>query len=105
MSVCQTEHIDCGKWFLFFLKFSTYVLSFSVWQNGKDLGKFRQLDEILYVEGYPAYQQLMNVAGQQMELVCEVKGHYLTCFIVIAAINVMGAVISVQPTSCFVFID
>ncbi|TVU15601.1 hypothetical protein EJB05_39131, partial [Eragrostis curvula] len=41
--------------------------------NGKDPGKFRQLDEILYVEGYPAYQQLMRVAGQHMELVCEVK--------------------------------
>jgi len=43
-------------------------------QNGKDPGKFRQLDEILYVEGYPGYQQLMNVASHHMELVCEVKG-------------------------------
>uniref|UniRef100_A0A0A9F9E3 Ribonuclease H2 subunit B wHTH domain-containing protein n=1 Tax=Arundo donax TaxID=35708 RepID=A0A0A9F9E3_ARUDO len=41
--------------------------------NGKDPGKFRQLDEILYVEGYPGYQQLMTVAGHHMELVCEVK--------------------------------
>ncbi|KAK3144480.1 hypothetical protein QOZ80_4AG0313610 [Eleusine coracana subsp. coracana] len=41
--------------------------------NGKDPGKFRQLDEILYVEGYPAYQQLLRVAEQHMELVCEVK--------------------------------
>ncbi|CAL4999508.1 unnamed protein product [Urochloa decumbens] len=41
--------------------------------NGKDPGKFRQLDEILYVEGYPGYQQLMNVSGHHMELVCEVK--------------------------------
>ncbi|XP_066345369.1 uncharacterized protein [Miscanthus floridulus] len=41
--------------------------------NGKDPGKFRQLDEILYVEGYPGYQQLMNVASHHMELVCEVK--------------------------------
>jgi len=46
-------------------------------QNGKDPGKFRQLDEILYVEGYPGYQQLMNVASHHMELVCEVKGIYL----------------------------
>lgn len=41
--------------------------------NGKDPGKFRQLDEILYVEGCPGYQQLMGVAGHHMELVCEVK--------------------------------
>jgi hypothetical protein len=47
-------------------------------QDGKDPGKFRQLDEILYVEGYPGYQQLMNVASHHMELVCEVKGIY--CF-------------------------
>lgn len=50
-------------------------------QNGKDLGKFRQLDEILYVEGYPGYQQLMSVAGHHMELVCEVKGKMFECFI------------------------
>jgi ribonuclease H2 subunit B len=43
-------------------------------QNGKDPGKYRQLDEILYIEGYPGYQQLMSVAGHHMELVCEVKG-------------------------------
>ncbi|XP_062185576.1 uncharacterized protein LOC133889128 isoform X2 [Phragmites australis] len=41
--------------------------------NGNDPGKFRQLDEILYVEGCPGYQQLMGVAGHHMELVCEVK--------------------------------
>jgi hypothetical protein len=73
-----------------------------VLQNGKDPGKFRQLDEILYVEGYPAYQQLMNLAGQHMELVCEVKGHCLTCFIVLAAINVLCSIISLQPRSCSV---
>ncbi|KAL5215636.1 hypothetical protein ABZP36_007037 [Zizania latifolia] len=41
--------------------------------NGNDPGKFRQLDEILYVEGYPGYQHLMSIAGNHMELVCEVK--------------------------------
>jgi len=41
--------------------------------NGNDPGKFRQLDEILYIEGYPGYQQLMSVAGHHMEVVCEVK--------------------------------
>lgn len=81
----EQKNTDSGKWLLFFWILSTYVLSFTVLQNGKDPGKFRQLDEILYVEGYPAYQQLMSVAGQHMELVCEVKGHFLTCFIVIVA--------------------
>uniref|UniRef100_A0A0E0KRV7 Ribonuclease H2 subunit B n=1 Tax=Oryza punctata TaxID=4537 RepID=A0A0E0KRV7_ORYPU len=47
--------------------------SFTVLQNGKDPGKFRQLDEILYVEGYPGYQHLMGIAGNHIELVCEVK--------------------------------
>lgn len=46
-------------------------------QNGKDLGKFRQLDEILYIEGYAGYQHLMSIAGKHMELVCEVKGRSL----------------------------
>lgn len=41
--------------------------------NGKDPGKFRQLDEVLYVEGYPGYQQLISLASHHMELVCEVK--------------------------------
>ncbi|KAG8082356.1 hypothetical protein GUJ93_ZPchr0014g47062 [Zizania palustris] len=41
--------------------------------NGNDPGKFRQLDEILYIEGYPGYQHLMSIAGNHMELVCEVK--------------------------------
>uniref|UniRef100_A0A804MEN5 Ribonuclease H2 subunit B wHTH domain-containing protein n=1 Tax=Zea mays TaxID=4577 RepID=A0A804MEN5_MAIZE len=50
-----------GSWEIMFVK------------NDKDPGKFRQLDEILYVEGYPGYQQLMNVANHHMELVCEVK--------------------------------
>uniref|UniRef100_A0A0D3FX15 Ribonuclease H2 subunit B wHTH domain-containing protein n=1 Tax=Oryza barthii TaxID=65489 RepID=A0A0D3FX15_9ORYZ len=47
--------------------------SFTVLQNGKDPGKFRQLDEILYVEGYPGYQHLMGIAGNHIDLVCEVK--------------------------------
>ena len=50
---------------------------FTVLQNGNNPGKFRQLDEILYIEGYPGYQQLMSVAGHHMELVCEVKGRSL----------------------------
>lgn len=52
-------------------------------QNGKDPGKFRQLDEILYVEGYPGYQHLMGIAGNHIDLVCEVKGRCLTCMFVL----------------------
>ncbi|XP_062185575.1 uncharacterized protein LOC133889128 isoform X1 [Phragmites australis] len=60
--------------------------------NGNDPGKFRQLDEILYVEGCPGYQQLMGVAGHHMELVCEVKGRCLTCFIVIYHIKLLFSI-------------
>lgn len=42
-------------------------------KKGNDKGMFRQLDEILYVEGYPAYQWLVSVAENSMQLVCEVK--------------------------------
>jgi hypothetical protein len=57
--------------------------SFPVLQSGKDLGKFRQLDEILYIEGYPGYQHLMSIAGNHMELVCEVKGRSLAYMLVL----------------------
>ncbi|KAF0913070.1 hypothetical protein E2562_020223 [Oryza meyeriana var. granulata] len=49
------------------------ILKAARMSNGKDPGKFRQLDEIMYVEGYPGYQQLMGIAVNQIELVCEVK--------------------------------
>lgn len=42
-------------------------------KKGTDLGMFRQLDEILYVEEYPGYQHLMSMAEDSMQLVCEVK--------------------------------
>lgn len=45
-------------------------------QKGNN-GVFRQLDEILYVDGYPGYQHLMSIAGDHMQMVCEVKG---SCF-------------------------
>lgn len=43
-------------------------------QKGDDPGKFRQLDEILFVDGYPEYQQLMSTVENCMQVVCEVKG-------------------------------
>lgn len=42
-------------------------------KKGTGLGMFRQLDEILYVEGYPSYQHLMSMAEDSMQLVCVVK--------------------------------
>ncbi|ONK74205.1 uncharacterized protein A4U43_C03F3880 [Asparagus officinalis] len=42
-------------------------------KRGTDLGVFRQLDEILYIEGYPGYRRLMSMAEDSMHLVCEVK--------------------------------
>lgn len=43
-------------------------------QKGKDSGKFRDLDEILLVDGYPAYGYLTAIAETSMAVVCEVKG-------------------------------
>ncbi|KAL5537672.1 hypothetical protein UlMin_043997 [Ulmus minor] len=41
--------------------------------KGDDLGKFRQLDEILLIDGYPGYQQLLSIAENCMQIVCQVK--------------------------------
>ncbi|KAG6524182.1 hypothetical protein ZIOFF_014073 [Zingiber officinale] len=38
-----------------------------------DQGMYRQLDEILYVEGYPGYQHLLSMTKDTMKIVCEVK--------------------------------
>ncbi|GAA0161188.1 endoribonuclease [Lithospermum erythrorhizon] len=38
-----------------------------------DLGKFRQLEEILYVDSYPEYRSLLSIADRSMEVVCDVK--------------------------------
>ncbi|KAK7283026.1 hypothetical protein RIF29_12228 [Crotalaria pallida] len=42
-------------------------------KKGDDPGKFRQLDEILFVDGYPGYQQLTSIVENCMQIVCEVK--------------------------------
>ncbi|MBA0635256.1 hypothetical protein Godav_021881 [Gossypium davidsonii] len=42
-------------------------------KKGDDPGKFRQLDEILFVNDYPGYQQLFSIAKDCMEIVCESK--------------------------------
>ncbi|KAL2346857.1 hypothetical protein Fmac_000857 [Flemingia macrophylla] len=42
-------------------------------KKGDDLGRFRQLDEILFIDGYPEYLQLMSVVENCMQVVSEVK--------------------------------
>ncbi|XP_068645168.1 uncharacterized protein [Aristolochia californica] len=42
-------------------------------RKGNDQGKFRQLEEIMFVDGYPGYQHLVSNAADCMRVVCEVK--------------------------------
>ncbi|XP_047169606.1 uncharacterized protein LOC124838128 [Vigna umbellata] len=42
-------------------------------KKGDDLGRFRQLDEILFIDGYPGYMQLMSVVENCMQVVSEIK--------------------------------
>ncbi|KAJ9537143.1 hypothetical protein OSB04_029876 [Centaurea solstitialis] len=42
-------------------------------KKGDDPGKFRQLDEILYVHDYPGYHHLSSIADKSMEVVCDCK--------------------------------
>ncbi|KAG2699828.1 hypothetical protein I3843_07G206100 [Carya illinoinensis] len=38
-----------------------------------DPGKFRQLDEIIFIHDYPGYQHLLSIAENSMQVVCEIK--------------------------------
>ncbi|XP_057525207.1 uncharacterized protein LOC130804689 [Amaranthus tricolor] len=42
-------------------------------KKGDDAGKFRQLDEILFIDGYPGYQHLLPVLEKSINIICEVK--------------------------------
>lgn len=42
-------------------------------RRGTEPGKFRQLDEIMFVNGYPGYQNLFLIAEKSMESVCDCK--------------------------------
>ncbi|TMW95932.1 hypothetical protein EJD97_008169, partial [Solanum chilense] len=42
-------------------------------KKNDDPGKFRQVDEIIYVVGYPGYQHLSSIAENCMQVVCDVK--------------------------------
>lgn len=50
-------------------------------QKRDDLGKFRQLDEIIFINDYPGYQHLMSIAENCMGVVCEIKGRLLPVFL------------------------
>ncbi|KAI3509061.1 hypothetical protein L1887_24087 [Cichorium endivia] len=55
-------------------------------QNGDDRGKFRQLDEIIYIQNYPGYHDLSSIAEKSIEVVCDCKaassyGSYGTLFL------------------------
>nr|XP_028962818.1 uncharacterized protein LOC103421223 isoform X1 [Malus domestica] len=42
-------------------------------KKGDDPGKFRLLDDIIFIEGYPGYHKLLSIAENCMQLVCEIK--------------------------------
>lgn len=52
-------------------------MPFVMMQKGDDSGKFRQLDEIMFLNGYPDYWNLLPIAEKYMQVVCEVKGNSL----------------------------
>ncbi|XP_015076319.1 ribonuclease H2 subunit B isoform X1 [Solanum pennellii] len=49
-------------------------------KKNDDPGKFRQVDEIIYVVGYPGYQHLSSIAESCMQVVCDVKDVGMTKF-------------------------
>ncbi|XP_075495977.1 ribonuclease H2 subunit B-like isoform X2 [Primulina tabacum] len=58
-------------------------------KKGNDPGKFRQLDEIIYVPGYPGYQSLSSMADMTMQVVCDVK--------VFDAVSILGEYLVEEP--------
>ncbi|GKU98961.1 hypothetical protein SLEP1_g11890 [Rubroshorea leprosula] len=50
----------------------------AIMKKGDDPGKFRALDEILFVSDYTGYQHLMSLAEKCMHVVCEIKVYILT---------------------------
>ncbi|KAI5586968.1 hypothetical protein BDE02_06G247000 [Populus trichocarpa] len=57
----SSNHIRLGFLAIMFLK------------KRDDLGKFRQLDEIIFINDYPGYQHLMSIAENCIGVVCEIK--------------------------------
>lgn len=42
-------------------------------KKADDPGKFRQLEEIIFINGYPGYQYLFSIAEKSMQVVCDIK--------------------------------
>lgn len=51
-------------------------------QKGDDPGMFRQLDEIVYIDGYPGYHSLLSIAEKSMQIVCDLKGDLFAILLV-----------------------
>eukprot|EP00250_Pteridium_aquilinum_P015155 c22414_g1_i1 orf=382-1329(-) len=49
------------------------VLEEARMKKADDAGKFRSLEEILYVESYPGYLHLSSLLGNALDAVCEVR--------------------------------
>lgn len=49
------------------------VLDDAQMKKADDAGKFRSLEDILYVEGYPGYLHLSCMLGNALDAVCEVR--------------------------------
>ncbi|KAL4192969.1 hypothetical protein AMTRI_Chr06g174550 [Amborella trichopoda] len=46
-------------------------------KKGDELGKFRQVDDIMFVDGYPGYRYLLPVVSNSLQAICEVKGELM----------------------------
>lgn len=42
-------------------------------KKGDDPGKFRQLDEMIFINGYPGYRYLLSIVETSMQVVCDIK--------------------------------
>ncbi|KAL7160877.1 hypothetical protein ACSBR2_041509 [Camellia fascicularis] len=42
-------------------------------KKADDPGKFRQLEEIIFINGYPGYQYLFSIVEKSMPVVCDIK--------------------------------
>lgn len=82
---------------VFMTKIFYFLILIFHMQKGNDQGMFRQLDEILYVDGYPGYQYLMSVAENSMRLVCEVKGD---CLVSVLRIFILYCLTFLFYTTC-----
>ncbi|CAN4090272.1 unnamed protein product [Withania somnifera] len=71
-----------GSWFLgdYVCEDGRLYTATPVDPKNDDPGKFRQVDEIIYVVGYPGYQHLSSVAENCMQVVCDVKDIGMTKF-------------------------